>query len=138
MPLITITTTQSYQPANQASDDSPEQAITASLGEELPAMIVSKIVELHLDPEETVEEGVQVDYALYHPRVVNGVDIWIKIEFAEYGFDDATQRSIRTVLKDMILLWFSSNSIKPPNLALDVFWGPDRSFLIMGSTEVEW
>jgi hypothetical protein len=122
----------------QIEEDSPKQAVTASLGESLPGLIVANVARLHLDPEETPEDGVQVDYKMYHPRVVNGVDIWILIQFAEYVFDDATRLSIRDALIEVVTGWFDAHNVVMPDVALDILWGPDHGFLQLGPTRIEW
>lgn len=138
MPLITITTTAEYQPANQPQYDTPKMAITASLGEHFPKMVVDNCERLGLHPDDTPLEGVQVDYKLYHPRVVNGADIWVVVQFAERPADNDWPLEIADDLRGLILDWFDDNGHEIPNIALDVFWGPDHGFFKFGDKSQSW
>jgi hypothetical protein len=137
MPLIDITTHRDRHPADHESADTELQHDTYNFGHDLARMIVENCEKLGLDPDDTPFEGVQVNFRLYHPRVINGVDMWIKVQFAEHGYDQAKRERIRTKLKSMILGWFVGNRVEIPDMALDIFWGPDNGFILIGDLEVD-
>jgi hypothetical protein len=132
VPLITVTTTQEWHPTDKPQDDSHKQMATAQLGQDLPNMFFEEQGKLGLDAG-TPSEAVQVDFRLYHSRVVNGVDIWMVVQFTETGYDKVARISIKETLKDLIINWFSAHNIDIPNFALDMFWGQTMDFCFCGT-----
>jgi hypothetical protein len=138
VPLITITTTAERYPLAVPSDDTPLQALTAEFGSIIPEIIIGNAEELHLEAD-TPLEGVQVDYRLYHPRVVNGADFWIVAEFTESGLSKEEEIEVRQHFKVMCRTFFGAHyETGFPRLATDIFWRQGRGFLIYDKLEKEW
>ncbi len=136
MPLIIITTTAAWLPAVRPEDDTQLQAITAALGEALPALIAAEADALYLSS--TAPKAVQVDYKQFHPRAVNGVDLWILVQFEGTIPSNLAGYSVRNALRKLITDWFESHEYAEPRLTLDAFWGPGHGFAIMGAADLCW
>jgi hypothetical protein len=130
MPLVTITCKPGFAPTHRRGTGTARQLRTEQFGEALPELLTKKRGRLHLD-KGTPPEAVQVDYKTFHPKAVNAPDIWIRIEFSEYGFKKKVREQIRTELHSRLRGWFSNRDgpLQIPAMSLDIFWGPTHGFL---------
>ncbi len=147
MPLITITCSRGWYPAEYRHEGTMQQEFTSEFGQDLPELIAKEgELLLGLDPG-TTSDGVQVNYELFHPRAVNAPDgIWMKIEFTEGPpADEAAGEEIRNELRRRIEGWFTSHLNEfqlpwPPDFALDLFWGPGHGYVNFanGFVKIDW
>ncbi len=136
MPLIQITAQPDYYPSDDLSVvNSPHQEMVAGFGNSLPALLVAKIDDLHMDAD-TPEAGVQVTFHKFHSRDVNAPDLWILIEFSEDGLDEVQQTEATAKVKQMLLDWWGDDL--PANYACDIHWSPSHGFLRIGGIVADW
>jgi hypothetical protein len=139
MPLVTVTAKAEYFPAATPEDDTERQALTAKFGADLPDIMKACGEQLGLG-DKTPKEAVQVDYQLYHPRVVNGVDLWVCVLFTEEPPSEERQLEIRKVFITIMRTFLAAHAKECPSVAVDIFWGPGRGFFLMNTQTVllEW
>lgn len=138
MPLIDLTTSPGYHPAEKPELDTLDQQMIAMFGEALPRLFVRNTGLLLMDAD-TPPEGVQVSHKLAGPRDVNAPDLWVLIEFSEDGLTEVQQTEVTYQVKKLLLGWFSDNGFAVPrDYACDVRWTPSHGFLCIGGVKADW
>mgnify|MGYP006321332593 FL=1 len=139
MPLVQLTTTRAYHPADGPADlDTAEQAMIVKFAEALPELFVGNTADLRMDAD-TPKEGVQVSHKRAHSRDVNAPDLWVLIEFSEGNLTDEQQTEVTGEVKSLLLEWFGDNSYAvPTSYAVDVRWSPSHGFLYINGTAADW
>jgi len=132
MPIVTITT------SHRLTGDKGRAPTTwpYELGEAIPQMLFEHKEALHLDPDTPVE-ATQVNFDEFHIKSINTPDIWIKIQFTEV-LPDHKMCEVREATKSLIMVWFERFESGPPDLAVDIFWGPSHGFLRYGAIRHQW
>ena len=150
MPLITITSHPGWYPTDFVEHDSPKQCSMMDFASELPGLFSKNAGDLGMDP--CPPDGVQVNFELFHSRAINAPrGVWIKIEMAEvlerivrlpngtpvHTRDEATEAQVTAKLKELLrpLLDMLDGQ---PQIAVDIFWGPDHGWLDFGETKIDW
>lgn len=112
--------------------------VRKQLGPALPDLFIECRADLGLDPK-TTAGAVQVQPHEYDPDTVNGVDIWIRVQFTEPPGDEADRAQIAEAIWYLLEKWFVDNGFElPENMALDVFWGPASGYVKMNGETIRY
>jgi hypothetical protein len=132
MPIVTITT------SNRLTGETGRPTTTwpFELGEALPEMFHEHRRALHLHPGTPID-ATQVDFDEFHVKSINTPDIWILIQFTEV-LSDRKMCEARDEIKWLIMMWLERLGPVPPNLAVDIFWGPSHGFMRYGAIRRQW
>ena len=139
MPLVTLKCQEKWYPTGP-------HGVAYELGEFMPILLVRNGDKLLLDPD-TDPQDVQVDFQRFDKLSINTVDMWILIVFTEDVTDYTLQvlDDIRLELERRISDWFRNYEGLPqedpeapiyPTIAVDIFWGPGKGFLMNGHGKV--
>lgn len=143
MPLVTITTSERYDPSSGSVDlSNPElpREYTVLFGRALPGAMIEHAVHLGLDPD-TPETGVQVVFKSFGRFDVNTPDLWVVVQQTEEPPDESVRKLITAKHWWLITALIDRTyKVKWPNFnfAFDLFWGPGHGTLNIDGETIQW